>query len=375
MKKNLLALLLLLLLSSLAQAQQETPLQQALAQNMVTLSAQAAGGLGRQNLQLKIRSLLKRQIRLRIPPGLHFKAQDSGAQDLFTATEDVLVLEAGAEKLVSLQGFCMNASRYAPAARGVYHFQGLASPSLKVLGDTLARYPPLAEEWGQMFVWAITDGRGLYPVYVDSAFVRPATSLMAHAAAASGQASAGVHVKAKESRSPTVTVFFKKGVLAFHNPTDQRASFILCDAQGNKKWAYYENQPLSHGLKHYTFGVNEIVAVGDEPVYWAKVISESGRVLAQMKVDRHTEARDVQPSVLSFTFQFELRQPVRRASLTLYLQDGTLVEEFKRYSELGIGAYDLHIQFLHLHKTNTPFVAKLLGEDGRVLAQQLVKSP
>ncbi|WP_225000222.1 hypothetical protein [Cesiribacter sp. SM1] len=374
MRLYLLLVLLLISASAFGQHTDYVDLPTAVYTKSVEVKATSAGGLGKENLFIKIKNLINKVIHVRIPPGLHFKSKDPGAQDLFTVKEVLISLEPGSEKMINSRGFCMQATNYSPGVNGEYLFNGFAITPLKILGDSLAKYEVVADEYGQMFVWAITNNRSLYDISVDSAMLGSASNIMNYVAGVTNTEAGRVSIKKNYLDLPSIETFSKKAVLAFHNPVDEVASFVLYDARGREKYHYFTNQKLGAGVKHYTFGVNETIFSTDNPRYTAKVVTASGKVLAQMDVDKSTVETPVSPEVLKHTMQFSIEKPLEYVKLNIYLENGTLVQEFKRYRQLGIGNYDLYIEFLHLYPPHTRFVAKLEGVNGKVYQQQLMKN-
>ena len=147
------------------------------------------------------------------------------------------------------------------------------------------------------------------------------------------------------------------------------ASFKIFDDKVNVKHVLFENKRVGHGLTEYTFGINDIVPPGASPVYKAKVISNTGAVLAEMKVDKNTEEVKINPLTKEILLTFSLDKGVKKADLNIYLEDGTLVENFKRYEYLPVGHYNLTVTLKHLHSANTKFITKLVGPNGEVYAQ------
>ena len=378
MKKLLWSLLVFLTFSGAAQAA-ATSLPDAVASKMILILPKASG-LGKDNITCVLKNNSGSEVQVHVPPGLHFKSSDAGAQDLFTVGQELIVLKPGSEQTIQLTGYCMNASNFSPRVNTPYIFKGFATAKLRTLGDSLSLYQPIADGYAQMFVWAMTNRRNMYDFEVEKKYVRPATNIMNFVARASGvppvKVSAYSAATLKNANfiagalpRPSVNVFSKRAILAFHNPSDQVASFKVFDDKGNVKHTLFENKKVRHGLTEYKFGINDIVPPGASPVYQAKVISSTGKVLAEMKVDKNTEEVKINPRTEDFTLTFELKQGVKNASLNVYLENGTLVENFKRYEYLPVGHYNLSVTLKHLHPAGTRFVTKLVGANGEVYAQ------
>jgi hypothetical protein len=338
----------------------------------VSIKASSKGGLGTSNLELTIKNLSRDSSFIKIPPGLHFKSAILANQDLMTVSEQLLALAPQAQLSVQLQGLCMQAGKYAPSRKGSYTLSGFADPDLKGLADLLYKYDPLTQHYGQMFVWAITDNRTMFDVSVDSSLVEAARSVIDYVTEKTGQDKVSVTIEARKSIKPKLEVFSKRSSLAFHNPLEQVASFHMYDADGNIMYTMYRDKKLGRGIRVHEFGMNDMVLAGSNPVYYFRVITKTGKILAEKQVNRTTEDVKIEPELLNFRFEYQLKAPVKEARLKVYLQDGTLLEEFKRYTNLQPGNYAIDMKFLHLYPANTTFVAKMESPDGLVHKEQLV---
>jgi hypothetical protein len=283
------------------------------------------------------------------------------------------------KKAIPLTGYCMQAHNFGPSPGKTYVYSGFAALPLKTLSDSLKRYPSLAENYGQMFVWAITDKRSMYDLVVEASLAKPATNIVTYVAKTSGLRPvsvipAGTTSNNSKKAAPRRMVFSKKAILPFHNPKDQTVSFKIYDADGNVYHTLFENKRIPHGMKEYTYGINELVNPGISPVFYARITDATGKVLTEQKIDKNTEAVKPKLTSRSFDFIFELKQAVKKGKLNVYREDGTLVEEFKRYEYLPVGNYKIGVTLLHLLPSDTKFIVKLESETGIVYAQQSVEN-
>lgn len=372
MRICILVLLFTVSLCCLGTTKEYADLTTAVQNQSVKIRAVSTGGLSGDNLKCRIRNLQKTTVYVRIPPGLHFISANSEDQDLFTVKEVLLAIEPQAEKTVLLKGFCMQASSHSPSANGIYTFNGYAPNSLKVLGDSLARYEPLAISYGQMFVWAITDHKKMYAITIGKPYLQAAKNVMKYVADLTQQPYVQVSEGATDAL-PSVEIFSKRTFLTFHNPVNQVASFKMFNSQGREQYVLFKDRKINHGVQEYEFSLNDVVPVGVEPVYYFRVINSAGKMLAEMKVDKNTVPTQPLTVNADFTFQYSLEKPVKEATLKVYKEDGTFVEQFKNYSNLPIGNYQIHVKFIHLFPPDTKFIAKLESPGGTVYKQQVIE--
>ncbi|MFD2721398.1 hypothetical protein ACFST9_21965 [Hymenobacter monticola] len=343
----------------------------ALAQRLVTAQARSHG-LGAEDLFFTLRNQTSQELRLRVPPGLHFGAGDPEAQDLFTFQERLLVLAPGASGTVRLWGFCMEQHDHAPAANSVYSLRGLAPNGLQQLGDSLQKYPKLAELYGQMFVWSLTDHEPLRDIRVPPALLRGATNVLRYLAAVSGQLA--VHARSATDNRPSVKVFSKRLFINYHSPTRQVTSLRVYGPDDCERYVVARSWQLTPGVMRYRLGLNTILGIDELPEFTVRLLDAQGHVLQETKVNQATAEVDIPPVQLPFAFAFSLAKPVKNAHLRVRLTDGTLVEELRQLPYLPAGNHRYNWTFYHLRAAGTSFVARLEGEDGKVFGQQLISA-
>jgi len=372
--KRLLALLLLLFLVRLAGAAPApyVELLAAIEQGQLTLTARALNGLGPETLACGLVNTSKKELRLRVPPGLHFVAADAGAQDLFTFQEQLLVLAPGASRTIRLWGFCMEKHDYVPRSPTAYTCAGRAEKGLAALGDSLQKYPGLAGSYGQAFVWHLSDAEPLPAnIEVSPALLRGATNIVAYLASVSSQALSRVSSSAT-AHAPRIKTFARRVPLLYHSPTAQVATLQVCNAQGQRRYDLFTNRRLTPGVLRYTFGMNETVDAASQPVYVFRLVDAQGKLLKEMRVDETTSEADVAPLRQDFATEFKLLKPVKNARFRVRLPDGTLVEEIGQQAYLPAGKFRYSSTFNHLYPPGTAFTIGLETASGEVLGKQPV---
>lgn len=375
--RRLLALLLLLFLARLAGAAPApyVELLAAIAQGQLTLTAKALNGLGPETLACGLVNISKKELRLRVPPGLHFVAADAGAQDLFTFQQQLLVLAPGASRTIRLWGFCMEKHDYVPRSPTVYTCAGRAEKGLAALGDSLQKYPALADSYAQSFVWHLSDAEPLpAEIGVSPALLRGTTNMVRYLVSVSDAALPRVYSTAAD-RAPRIKTFARRVPLLYHSPTAQVATLQVCDAQGRRRYDLFTNRTLNPGVLHYTFGMNEIVDAASHPVYVFRLVDAQGKLLKELRVDEATSEADVAPLRQDFATEFKLLKPVKNARFRVRLADGTLVEEIGRQAYLPAGKFRYSSTFNHLQPPGTAFTIGLETASGEVLSQQPVVAP
>lgn len=371
---RLLALLLLLFLVRLAGAAPApyVDMLKAVELGQLTLTAKALNGLGPETLACGLVNTSKKELALRVPPGLHFVAADAGAQDLFTFQEQLLVLAPGASRTIRLWGFCMEKHDYVPRSPTVYTCAGRAEKGLAALGDSLQKYPSLASSYGQSFVWNLSDLETLpAELEVNPTQLRGATNIVAYLASVTGQALSRVRSSAA-ARAPRVKTFARRVPLLYHSPTAQTVTLQVCDAQGRRRYDLFTERRLTPGVLRYTFGMNETVDAAAHPVYVFRLVDVQGKVLKEMRVDETTSQDEKEPLHQTFAAEFNLAKPIKNVRFRVRLPDGTLVEEIGQHAYLPAGKFRYSSAFYHLYPAGTAFTIGLETPTGEVVSKQPV---
>lgn len=364
-------LALWLLLSPLAEARPLTDvdLGTAVAHQEVAVTVRVEG-LGPDRLQCTVQNRTTRELRVRVAPGLHFDAGDPGIQDVFTFQERLLVLAPGARSSVRLWALCMQRGNHPPSLNAAFTFRGFADRGLQSLGDSLRKYPGLAEGYGQMFVWALTDRGDMYEVSVAPKLLRGATNVLRYLRQVTGRTLSKASVSA--DGRPAVKTFSKRVFVSYHNPTPQVASLKVYGADGRERYEVRRAWAIAPGVVRYDLALNAIVGADAAPVFAVRLLDAAGRVLHEQRVDDNTSEQEPPLAQLPFVFAFSLPQPVKNTRLRVRLPDGTLVEELKQLPYLPAGDHRYRWAFYHLRPAGTPFVVRLETAAGQVLREQPV---
>ena len=374
MKHSLLLAGLLLAGLAGAQPRKYVDVVTATGQQLAAVRARAQGGLSDENLHCTVQNLTRQELRLRLPSGLHFEAADAGAQDLFTYQEKLLVLKPRDSAVVKLEGFCMELHNYSPRPNTVYACRGLASKGLQPLGDSLRKYPALAHDYGQMFVWALSDNQPVYNVAVAPNLLRGATNVLRYLARVTGKSVARASAFTKGSPNvASVKTFAKRVHFMYHVTAAQPGTTLrVYGSDGRLVSELFKNRRLGPGVVNYTLGINMTLDRQAVALFQVRLLGPAGEVLKEMRVDEATPENDAEPTRQNFYFEFTLAKPVYHTLFRVRLPDGTLVEELLKRPYLPAGTHKLRFAFVHLYPPGTAFVARLENEDGTVVYQQPV---
>jgi hypothetical protein len=170
MKKNLLLLITLLLLSSVGYAQkapdQKTTsstydLADALKQNLVSLEIEGTGGHQGASLKVVCKNLKGKFLRLRIPQGQFMMPDDSTFQTLVVAEEQTVAVNVKTPAETMLKTFCAQAGDRSPVTGAAFAVGVLAPEQLRNLLKFIVEKGKIDQPEAQSAVWCVTSGGSL----------------------------------------------------------------------------------------------------------------------------------------------------------------------------------------------------------------------
>ncbi len=95
-----------------------------------------------------------------VPPGYHFKSDDSTVQDIIITQEQWIVLNPKESVDIQLSGMCIQNHHSAPDVNDSFSLSGWAKPKLKQTAEVIARLNR-QDYQGQRAMWVVSDGNEL----------------------------------------------------------------------------------------------------------------------------------------------------------------------------------------------------------------------
>ncbi|MDB4107223.1 hypothetical protein N9595_02040 [Bacteroidia bacterium] len=105
-----------------------------------------------------------RPIKVKIPVGMVFSADNDEEQDIIVTQNRMASLQPNVTKRTAISGNCMEHNDAAGSEGSTYSLQGASSPKLKKLVHFIAKNK-VSPSLGQKAVWCITDDEGLETIY------------------------------------------------------------------------------------------------------------------------------------------------------------------------------------------------------------------
>lgn len=160
---RLFPVLLFLALSTPFFAQKTTPqrtyeLKEALEKKLVSLNIEGVGGHRGETIQMTLKNLAGRYLRVMIPLGQLMEPADPGMQTLVNASEQTVSVNVKTPGEVKLKTFCTESGERSPSAGIGFAVGSLASAELCGLLKYLAENGKTDDPEAQSAVWCVMDG-------------------------------------------------------------------------------------------------------------------------------------------------------------------------------------------------------------------------
>jgi len=170
MKKVSISLALVFFVFS-AFAKDYISINDAIRKKAVDIKIRSAGGLGKDNMILEIMNLTYDSLYVQIDPGIHFRSEDPGMQDLLHMYQ--LAMDLGNRQIITVSsyGMCTQRSNYGPSSGAKYHFNGWADSDLVDLAGVIYDTKQF-NGLGQMCIWIFSDNIDPSPSMVPTSGVR-----------------------------------------------------------------------------------------------------------------------------------------------------------------------------------------------------------
>lgn len=325
-------------------------LDELISQKKISIEAKSMGGLGKDNLMLRVKNLVNSALKIKIKPGTYFKSEDPKAQDLVIVEAPELALEPSNSSDFMVQGYCTQRHNYSPGDNEVYVYNGLAKPKLKGMCDILV--DTIFRSGRQSNIWAVTNGN----TYFDDLYAKDSSQLekfnkLADYLYDNTGARIKVYVYNEDIHGylrNDEKIFSWRGVLNFVVPKPTKMNFKTLDKDGNVIHTYFKNRTLNSGLKYFEFGINDIYFSKDGPEYTTILETADGKRIIEQKINANTVLERATPHKKVVKVTLEIKKDVGPAYINLYDENGELYMVMSRLKNLkqGFFTYNLNVEYL-----------------------------
>lgn len=136
------------------------PLERAVNDALVSITAISTGGHSGECLSLTLTNRSDRPIRTSIPPGWLMQNTDPAAQDLMIVDRQPVELAGNSSRTVTCRAFCVESTDGSPEQGIGLRSVGLAQPTWVKLAEHLVKNQ-VAESDAQTAVWAVANGHDI----------------------------------------------------------------------------------------------------------------------------------------------------------------------------------------------------------------------
>lgn len=134
-------------------------LTDALAKGLVELKVQGEGGHTGKSLQLTIRNLYKKKLKISIPAGMIFNSEDTTRQDLMLIEERILAIDGHKNRISKMYAVCIEAKNGSPRLGDKFNIGALAVGHLLNIAQFIAKEKMYRNSAAQYAVWAVSDSK------------------------------------------------------------------------------------------------------------------------------------------------------------------------------------------------------------------------
>ena len=145
------------------------PLEQAIAQNLVTAEVVSVGGYSGDCVRLKLENQTNKNLEIVVDAGTLLYPSDEGDQTLLVPEQQILALQKEDGHRYKLDGYCTEQSDKAPAEGSSFAIGATKNKQLQKLANYLNAHPEVLqyEDAIQSAVWAITDSASISAIYEE----------------------------------------------------------------------------------------------------------------------------------------------------------------------------------------------------------------
>jgi hypothetical protein len=133
---------------------------------------------------------------------------------------------------------------------------------------------------------------------------------------------------------------------------------------------YYKNRIVPTGMYLATFGINCVADKGTKFIY--RLTDEKGTVLKERIITESINEPKPKKWKLSVSVEYILEKPVAKATMSLYTEQGQLLEDLYTNRPLPAGGRRQAYSFQHIYGNKSIFYIRLKDEKGTVLVEKKI---
>ncbi|MCR9286928.1 hypothetical protein OAF63_00390 [Saprospiraceae bacterium] len=225
-------------------------LNEAIANNQISIEVSGEGGHSGKSLKIKFLNQTKKDLEIKVPAGQIFHSQDSTMQDLMITKGKVLALEKQQNRISKFYGMCIQANNSSPSVGSVFNLGALATGSLLKVAEFIFHNRLYENASAQSAIWVVTDGHRLE--YIED------PKLAAFMAKTLGKERPEYTITHENNSAPGQPAFQYapakiEGVFNYSLAEDQKVSFGLFNEEGELVRSFFKNKAQERGIWKFDF--------------------------------------------------------------------------------------------------------------------------
>ena len=330
-------------------------------QKKVSVKSIGNGGHMGECISLTVKNLTALKQDIIVNPGLIFTSLDSSAQNLMAVEEYTLVLMPGASKTLNVYTMCIEAHDHSPYVNSLFDLNKEATGELLALAIMIAN-KDYRNSTAQSAIWALTDNNSLDEIYATDTTM--AGQLANYVSTATGRPRPQI-ITPKEHYIYSINMNMSCYIA---KPT--RITLACYDSSGNVIKEYYKNKVVGTGLYIANFSVNKVADKGTKFIY--RLTDDKGMVLKERIFTESVNEPKAEKWLLNVNFEYVLKAPVPASTMSIYDDQGNLIENLYTNRNLPAGGRRQTYAFYHTAGKNSIFYFRLKDNTGKVILEQKI---
>lgn len=137
---------------------EELTVEQATKKGFIKVNIKGKGGFTGEVIELKIKNLLAKTLKLKLPAGHRLDSKDSTVQDILLVRHEEFFVSAKEEKILNVAGMCCQAHNASPKNKSLFNMGKMADSLLVKMAVFINDNKLYDSHTAQCAVWVISDG-------------------------------------------------------------------------------------------------------------------------------------------------------------------------------------------------------------------------
>ncbi len=326
-------------------------------QKKIKVEAVSKGGFQGEVLTVTLKNLTYQPVEGIMESGNVFQSEDASAQNLIILVAINFRLKPSETQNLLAYTNCIEPNDYAPYLNTKFSLLSSVDPQLVGLAK-LATSKKLKEQM-QGYMWSIVRKQKIYQyTAADSIENWPIFEYLSNFA----------KVEKYHPPVPPKPKFVYSTRINFTQNIETSSNYsLLCkDQSGNILREYYKNKTISGGIYSVTVGFNDMVEDTTMKLTY-QLLNTENEIVAEKTVKNGFLEAKAKVFLLKTIFQYEVNEPINKASLKLYDPNDKLIHVLYEDKKIPLGIRRSPYSFYHTFGKKSTFKAKLFDEKNNLI--------